>query len=229
MKHTFSRSKGGFTLIELLIVVAIIAILAAIAVPNFLAAQTRSKYSRVLAEFRTMRTAVESYAVDWNKVPRMSWGKYAPGVNTSPGDLYNGEEIYGTLGPWITTPVAYITRFDFLDPFQKSKEGTVAMDGILYTYQDYNTNTLPLPSPSGGSSNYFPSPTDINEFACNFGEYFLLSIGPNGSNVVLYKPEFYNQYDPTNGSISNGTIFVSQKHTDPKPYDFTGCSGVILR
>ncbi|HPB31910.1 MAG TPA: prepilin-type N-terminal cleavage/methylation domain-containing protein [Candidatus Sumerlaeota bacterium] len=61
--------KKGFTLIELLIVVAIIAILAAIAVPNFLEAQTRSKVSRTFADMRTVITALESYAVDYNHYP----------------------------------------------------------------------------------------------------------------------------------------------------------------
>src|SRR5437763_4530938 len=61
--------RTGFTLIELLIVVAIIAILAAIAVPNFLEAQTRSKVSRVRADQRSMATAIEAYYVDNNHYP----------------------------------------------------------------------------------------------------------------------------------------------------------------
>ena len=59
----------GFTLIELLIVVAIIAILAAIAVPNFLEAQVRAKVSRAKSDMRTIATALESYAVDHNRHP----------------------------------------------------------------------------------------------------------------------------------------------------------------
>jgi prepilin-type N-terminal cleavage/methylation domain-containing protein len=56
--------KKAFTLIELLIVVAIIAILAAIAVPNFLEAQTRAKVARVLSDQRTYATALETYQID---------------------------------------------------------------------------------------------------------------------------------------------------------------------
>jgi type II secretion system protein G len=62
-----SRKEKGFTLIELLIVVAIIGILAAIAIPNLLTAMQRARQKRSMADMRTIATAWESYATETNK------------------------------------------------------------------------------------------------------------------------------------------------------------------
>ena len=66
------RDSKGFTLIELLIVVAIIGIIAAIAIPNLLNAIDRGKQKRTMADMRSIGTAVESYAVDNNVYPNTS-------------------------------------------------------------------------------------------------------------------------------------------------------------
>lgn len=62
-------NKKGFTLIELLIVVAIIGIIAAIAIPNLLNAIQRGKQKRTMADMRAVGTAVEAFAVDNNRYP----------------------------------------------------------------------------------------------------------------------------------------------------------------
>jgi prepilin-type N-terminal cleavage/methylation domain-containing protein len=231
------KGRFGFTLIELLIVVAIIAILAAIAVPNFIDAQVRSKVSRVLSDLRSTRTAVESYAVDNSKYPRMSWGSFY-------GDVYRAgaicEEIYGTLVPGpgqdcsgtpnpngiggsVTTPISYMTTL-ITDPFASGRQSN--LDAQLFTYQDTNTfesvETVPVPNLPGY---VYPAPTpgELQLFENRLGKYFLWSIGPAGQDqytatgVEITGPQgFFTQYDPTNGTTSNGRIFVSQKFFAPQ-------------
>ena len=78
----FTRNEKGFTLIELLIVVAIIGILAAIAIPNLLTAMQRSKQKRTMADIRTIATAWEAFATDVNNYTPSGWEKLANPVTT---------------------------------------------------------------------------------------------------------------------------------------------------
>lgn len=69
------RRQKGFTLIELLIVVAIIGIIAAIAIPNLLNAINRGKQKRTMGDIRTIATAVEAYSTDFNFYPKVDNGR----------------------------------------------------------------------------------------------------------------------------------------------------------
>lgn len=112
--------KKAFTLIELLIVVAIIAILAAIAVPNFLEAQVRSKVSRVKNDTRSIAMAYEAYRVDWNSYP-----------NDQDNYIYHATQ--NGLRQ-CTTPVAYITSFP-RDPFFANPSVALTDDRAAPSYE----------------------------------------------------------------------------------------------
>ena len=67
MLQKLNKNRGGFTLVEIMIVVAIIALLAAIAVPNFLRARKRSQATRILEDLRIIDSACDQYAIESNK------------------------------------------------------------------------------------------------------------------------------------------------------------------
>ena len=207
----------GFTLIELLIVVAIIAILAAIAVPNFLEAQTRSKIARVKADMRTLATAIESYATDWNRAPIGANEGYQLGIY---GDLTRNIECYVPM----TTPIAYITTIP-KDPFQKM--GFIKGDGtksFISTF-DYNYN-MSLPPVSHTRQTYID--------AAKLGYMWaMVSPGPSATKgapsawAMFSYPISQNPahapnscYDATNGTTSAGWIII----TNQGFYDGAGCA-----
>jgi type II secretion system protein G len=76
------RNSKGFTLIELLIVVAIIGIIVAIAIPNLLNAIQRAKQRRTMGDMRTSATAIEAYAVDMNRYPPSAAYSLPSGITT---------------------------------------------------------------------------------------------------------------------------------------------------
>ncbi len=101
--------NNAFTLIELLIVVAIIGILAAIAVPNFLNAQTRAKLARTEADLKALETALESYRLDNNAYPATY-------------ELFR-----------LTTPIAFMTYFPE-DPFGPILKDDTGYGSVLNAY-----------------------------------------------------------------------------------------------
>jgi prepilin-type N-terminal cleavage/methylation domain-containing protein len=91
MLNKFTRRRGGFTLVEIMIVVAIIALLAAIAVPGFLRARKRAQASRIVNDLRLIDSAVDQYAIENNKMTGAT-------VNTNDWTVYikKGSALYNT-------------------------------------------------------------------------------------------------------------------------------------
>ena len=99
MLNKLNKRRGGFTLVEIMIVVAIIALLAAIAVPGFLRARKRSQASRIINDLRLIDSAVDQYAIENNKssgnpVAVPDWTKY----------LKAGTNLYLTANDLLTNP-----------------------------------------------------------------------------------------------------------------------------
>lgn len=186
-------SLGGFTLIELLIVVAIIAILAAIAVPNMMAAQVRAKVGRSRADIRTTVLAIESYRVDNNHYPTYHYSN----VPFAQIEFHIGGKVpaWGVPDPdWdgrnpLTTPIAYISTMSS-DPFLSHKGGPSEIREYLYVNWHY------------AQQRCAPPWQQIFTYAGQrYGSYRLHSRGPDGEG-----PDSGTPYDPTNGVWSRGDI-----------------------
>jgi len=228
-KRRQSHVEKAFTLIELLIVVAIIAILAAIAVPNFLEAQTRAKVSRVKADLRTVATALESYAVDNAKYP--------------PTPFTNGQTLVLRVVPTrLSTPIAYVSSANFLDPFVNAQLGDFEtfspFTGDILTYEGFGPDPAVDPQgatdpegydPLAGQRYYYNSNLDgrrslgvqqaLEAAIPVEGLWALASLGPNttrdfGPTSLPGNPSVLIPYDSSNGTISDGDIVRTQKQSE---------------
>jgi prepilin-type N-terminal cleavage/methylation domain-containing protein len=183
------RKPFAFTLIELLIVVAIIAILAAIAVPNFLEAQTRSKVARVKADMRSVATGIQAYAVDHNRYPP----DYAAAPFSPPA--YRLRYIFH-----LTTPVSYLTNVSFRDPFFQSNADNQETSFGFYNFDFMWGQNAGIPQAERKRT------IMVKSFGPNRGddgaEWVIL--GLNDARAGFRNID--RLYDPTNGTISLGDI-----------------------
>ena len=120
------RKEKGFTLIELLIVVAIIGIIAAIAIPNLLNAIDRGKQKRTMADMRSLGTSVESYAVDNNFYPKGMASVAAAGVSTHVAPIYikTVPTTDGWNNAWDVDSTATGAEYTITSPAKDGTQGT---------------------------------------------------------------------------------------------------------
>jgi prepilin-type N-terminal cleavage/methylation domain-containing protein len=114
-----NQKRAGFTLVEIMIVVAIIALLAAIAVPNFLRARKRSQATMILEDMRVIDAAIDQYAIDNNKSTgdTVVWTDVQPYLKAG-SVLYNsnGNDLLGNPFIGLTGPVTFTVDTPSVDP-----------------------------------------------------------------------------------------------------------------
>ena len=130
------RNNKGFTLIELLIVVAIIGIIVAIAIPNLLNAIQRAKQKRTMGDMRTAGTAAEAYAVDFNHYPAAA-GVYVPpvGITVPPTVTFGGPGAAAPLlnGQVVPTYVRVLPLTDGWSSWFTYDSGANDQDYVIYS------------------------------------------------------------------------------------------------
>lgn len=188
----------GFTLIELLIVVAIIAILAAIAVPSFLEARTRAAVSRTRADLSTIATTLEVYHVDHGRYPphgevlatgQVNYPAIASGITT----------VEFTPGFPLTTPVAYLTALPRDPLYRPEGQEPEALLHYGYIQSERMAGILMARGFVASAEGILPT----------YGGWRLYASGPDGTKGPDMKVNVL--YDPTNGTLSQGDIVRSQR------------------
>ena len=188
--------RSGFTLIELLIVVAIIGILAAIAVPNFMNARVRAQVARVQADMKNIATAIDTYQIDYKGYP-IPGDELGRTINlSSPNTPWTATK----LSPLLTTPIPYMSTLPF-DPCNKHSKG--AARRYHYATKDYSKLL------TGDTGHKFDIFVRIN-YRSGAADYLLHSYGPDGDSDVP-EPNTSARYDVTNGINSSGDVLLFKR------------------
>jgi len=135
------RHEIGFTLIELLIVVAIVGVLAAIAIPNLITAMQRAKQKRTMADIRSIAIAWENRAVDM--------GTYSSaGISLCCTLPISTPQAIGLLSP------TFINPLPTNDGWGRFYEFDTNSDGTQYIVRSYGRHGLRDTTVVGGATSY---------------------------------------------------------------------------
>jgi prepilin-type N-terminal cleavage/methylation domain-containing protein len=116
MIQKLQTRRSGFTLVEIMIVVAIIALLAAIAVPNFLRARKRSQATRIIEDLRVIDNATDEYAIENNKTSGMNpvFADLRNYLKTGTVLYNSGADIFGdSYGPFTVDTIVKVPTAAF--------------------------------------------------------------------------------------------------------------------
>lgn len=198
----------AFTLIELLVVVAIIGILAAIALPNFLRAMGKAKVSRCISDMRSLSIAMEAYHIDFNAYPPDSGLPGIP-IDTYPWDAeLKAAGIGGRLELMcLTSPIAYMSAHPGDPMHSEHQYGAGRKDAYAFSADKGLWGVGPIHAAMKKSGRNWiiiscgpDRDLDFDEFRMNPG---LLT--DENLNLMLGKKHPVI-YFPTNGLISSGDI-----------------------
>ncbi len=211
----------GFTLIELLIVVAIIGILAAIAVPNFLQTMAKAKIARSLADLKALAQATEMNRIDRGVLLVDLWDYSQPWAKKRIEDVFHGKggrpgrkiDLFEILTP-LTTPVTYMSSIP-VDPFLnlprfEEELGTAFEVRRSYGYVDEDPEDPGVDHGIAILSNMFAG--QFGREPLTEGDFIMVGTGPDGFYSAFdfraADIRYGHIYSPSNGVASSGELML---------------------
>ena len=231
LKRLSVNQVDGFTLIELLIVIAIILILIAIALPNFMHARIRAKVLQTQADMKSIDTAIHMYANDYpGGFSGRRWGcnNYAwwwdcdlVGTAGSSHGLHGAwvMVLFGNFNPGVrymgqvlTSPTPYLDKIP-IDYFNTAMGATPGAPGGLNTFGYPASAYINITLPEANTGDGVPWGVWWQQFMMNEHPHlknnFFFHLNSSGPDYLWWSMTHGGDklYSPTNGTMSDGDLW----------------------